>query len=106
MAVEVWEWTVTPDSRGNPVGVSMTCDRAKAALSRALVEAGRPGRGSIRPMMLVYAAHSGTHYLRLPVTDIAVCEHGAVHWERPSGRERWQVHSGVIQRGGQALCSV
>jgi hypothetical protein len=106
MRVEVWEWAVMRDTRGNPVGVSMTCDRAKAALCRALVEAGRPGCGSVRPMVLVDAVHSDTHYLRMPVTNIAVYEQGAVRWEQPSWRGRWQTRSGVIERGGKALCGV
>jgi hypothetical protein len=100
MVVQLWEWAVLRDARANPVGVSMTPDRAKVALSRALVEAGRPARGSVRPVVL------NTPYVRMPVTDVAVCERGVVRWEWPSGRGRRQIRSGVIERGGQALCGV
>jgi hypothetical protein len=49
MVVEVWDWAVTREARSRPVGVSMKRDRARAALSRALVEAGRPAGRPERP---------------------------------------------------------
>jgi hypothetical protein len=106
MLVEVWEWAVMRDAGRNPVGVSMTCDRAKAALSRELESAGRPGRGSIRPMVLVDAVHSDTHYLRLPITNVAIYEQGTVRWEDPSHSERLRWSTGVVRRGGEVPCGV
>jgi hypothetical protein len=78
---ELWEWGVRRAMRSNPVGVSMTRHGAMAALSRALVESGQPGRGSVGPVILVREAQSGSHYLRLPVTNAAVCEQGVVRWD-------------------------
>ena len=58
----------------------MTCPGAMAALSRALLEAGRPARGSVVPVVLVDAVHSEPYYQRLPVCRTAECEDGAVRW--------------------------
>jgi hypothetical protein len=80
IVVEVWEWVVMHSTRTNPVGVSMTRDRAKAALVQALKAAGRPGRGSVRPMVLVYAPHSGCHYQRMPITNTAEFNQSGIQW--------------------------
>jgi hypothetical protein len=106
MAVEVWEWVVMRDGRRNPVGVSMTLDRAKTALSRALVASGRPGRGSVRPVTLVGGLHSDTHYARMPVTDVAVYEQGTVRWERPSLGGRTRRSSCVVKGSRETSCGV
>ncbi|HEY2575510.1 MAG TPA: hypothetical protein VGI74_04315 [Streptosporangiaceae bacterium] len=76
------------------------------ALADALTGSDRPGRGTVRPVVLVNGVHSNAHYLRQPVTDIAVFEQGRLWWERPfqkGARRDWSV---VVKRGGQALCGV
>jgi hypothetical protein len=80
MRVPLWEWCVTRETRNRPVGVSMTRHGAMTALSRAPVEAGRPARGCIMPVVLVDRVHSGAYYQRLPVTHTAIYEEGAVRW--------------------------
>ena len=104
--VRVWEWDVTQAGHNRPVGVCMSRDGAMAALAWALVAAGQPGRGSVRPMDLVNEVHSDAHYLRLPVARTAIYDQGRIRWERPPWTERQQSHSSVTQRGGKALCGV
>jgi hypothetical protein len=106
MIAALWEWGVAQAERCNPVGVCMTQDAAMTALCRALEEAGRPGRGSLRKILLVNEARSEAHYLRFPVIRTAVYDQGAIRWERPAQRGRQQFHSGAVARGRQALCHV
>jgi hypothetical protein len=104
--VQLWEWVRTRDQQGCSAGVCESRERAVAALAAALADSGRPGRGTVGPVGLVNGVHSGAHYLRLPVTDIAVFEQGRLWWEQPwqrGARRGWSV---VVKRGGQALCGV
>jgi hypothetical protein len=78
--IPLWEWRVMRDSRNSPVGVSMTRPAAMAALSQALLEVGRPARGSVAPVVLVDAVHTEPYYQRLPVCRTAECRDGAVRW--------------------------
>jgi hypothetical protein len=78
--VPLWEWGITRETRNRPVGVSMTRHGAMAAMSRALLETGRPARGSVAPVVLVDAAHSASYYQRLPVVRTAVYEAGVIRW--------------------------
>ena len=105
MNVPLWEWEVVRDARANPVGVCMTRDRAMAALTSALLAIGQPARGNVRELALVDAAQE-RRYFRFPIYRTAVYEQGAIRWERPPRRRRRQVCSGVIERGGKALCGV
>jgi hypothetical protein len=84
----------------------MSRDGAMSALAGALVTAGPPGCGSVRPLVLVDSVQSDPYYLRFPAIRMAVYEQGAIRWERPSGRGRWQSCSGVVAREGKALCGV
>jgi hypothetical protein len=106
MVVEMWEWAVMRDTRRNPVGVCRTRERAMAALADALVESGRPGRGTVARILLINEAWSDAHYDRFPVTAIAVYDQSTIRWEKPSWRGAQRSGSGVIERGRQALCGV
>jgi hypothetical protein len=76
------------------------------ALTDALAGSGRPGRGTVGPVVLVREVHSPAHYLRLPVTDIAVFEQGRIWWERPSQRGAQRSWSVVLKQDMRALCGV
>jgi hypothetical protein len=78
--VPLWEWQVARGARCSPVGLSGTRHGAMAALSRALIEAGRPGRGSIVPVVLVDSMYTEPYYQRFPVISVAVYEQGAIRW--------------------------
>ena len=106
MIVQLWEWTVTREARSCPVGVAMKRDRAMTALADALAESGQSGRGTVGPVVLVNGVHSDAHYLRLPVTDIALFEQGRVWWERPSQRGTRRSWSVVTERSRKALCGM
>lgn len=80
MRLPLWEWGVDREERSSPVGVSMTRAGARAALSAALLAAGKPGRGCVAPVVLIGSAHSDPHYLRLPVTQTAVYDRGTIQW--------------------------
>jgi hypothetical protein len=80
MRIPLWEWGVTRETRSNPVGVSMTRHGAMTALSRALVEVGRPARGSVAPIVLIGTAQSAACYQRLPAAQTATYDEGTIRW--------------------------
>jgi hypothetical protein len=76
-----WEWTVERDSGGGSTGMCETRHGALEALSKALVERGRSGCGSVAPVvLLVGEAREEDHYQRLPSVHTAVYEQGAIQW--------------------------
>jgi hypothetical protein len=80
MRIPLWEWGVTRETRNRPVGVCKTRHGAVTALSRALMDARRPARGNVVPVVLVDAAHAASYYQRFPVAHTATYEGGAIRW--------------------------
>jgi hypothetical protein len=62
--VRLWEWDVARDAQGGSVGLSDTRHGAMEALSRALVQAGRPTHGRVVPVTLRRPTHEPAYYLR------------------------------------------
>jgi hypothetical protein len=62
--VRLWEWDVARDAQGGSVGLSGSRHGAMLALSKALIQAGRPTRGRVMPVTLRRPAHEPAYYLR------------------------------------------
>jgi hypothetical protein len=81
MLTALWEWSVTRDADGGPVGVSMTRHGAMEALAKALVEAGRPNRGQVMPMLLATPVQSSAYYLRFWPQHTAIYDGQVLRWQ-------------------------
>jgi hypothetical protein len=78
--IRMWEWDVARDAHGGSVGLSGTRHGAMEALSRALLQAGRPTRGRIVPVTLRRPAHEPAYYMRGIPVRIAVFDGQVIQW--------------------------
>jgi hypothetical protein len=76
----LWEWSIPRDAHGGSAGVSMTRHGAMEALSRVLVQAGRPGSGQVLPLTLTGPVRHERHYLRGSPERTAVYDRQAIRW--------------------------
>jgi hypothetical protein len=78
--IRLWEWDVARDAQGGSVGLSDTRHGAMEALSRALVQAGRPTRGHVVPVALRRPVHEPAYYLRGIPVRTAVFDGEVIQW--------------------------
>jgi hypothetical protein len=77
---QLWEWTVLRDERNRPVSICRTRQAAMAALSKALIVAGRPARGQVAQATLVRPVRQDALYVREAPQCTAVYDGSAVVW--------------------------
>ena len=80
MPIPLWEWVVARDAQGGSAGLCMTRHGAMEALSRALVAAGRPSRGTVAQVKLIRPADDEPGYLRGFPERTAVYDGGVIQW--------------------------
>lgn len=80
MIAQVWEWAVHRETRNRPVGICDSEDAAMTALSKALIAAGRPGRGQVGSAALVRPVQQDPLYVREPPGRTAVYDGSVISW--------------------------
>jgi hypothetical protein len=81
LIARLWEWAVLGEIRDCPVGICGSEQAAVAALSTALVAAGRPARGHISRATLIRPVHEGPSYVREPPERTAVYDGSVILWD-------------------------
>lgn len=80
MTRRFWEWAVLRETRNRPVGLCATEHAAMEALSKALIDAGRPARGQIGQVTLIRPIQTDPAYLRHPPERTATYDGTAIQW--------------------------
>ncbi|MGH3158347.1 MAG: hypothetical protein ACRDNF_17485 [Streptosporangiaceae bacterium] len=80
MIAQLWEWAVLREARNRPVGVCRTEHAAMTALSKALIAAGRPGRGQVGKAALIRPVREGPSYVREPTQRTATYDGRVILW--------------------------
>lgn len=80
MIAQLWEWAILHEPRNRPVGLCGTEHAAMAALSKAMIAAGRPARGQIVQAALVRPVREDALYVRQAPERTAVYDGKVISW--------------------------
>lgn len=81
MITPLWEWSVPRDAEGRSAGISRTRHGAMQALTKTLIQAGKPRCGQVAPVLLTHSLHDTPYYQRGQPAHTAVYDGQVLRWQ-------------------------